>query len=201
MGRRPVAALWFGANDILGAMAASPTAAAVGTAATNAANAVVDGIVRLGDAGVHDVVVFNLPPLDLTPRFFETAGEPLAQFGSDTFNATLSARLSGFGEEVRVALVDVHTALVDMHSDPGKYGVKDAVTPCFDGVTVCGGRDVLDRAFFDTVHPNSVIHGAIADLAGGRMAAVPLPAPVMLLLAGVACLVGVGWRRRLNPVG
>lgn len=199
MGRRPVAALWFGANDVLGAMAVTPTAAAVGAAAANAANAVADGIARLGNAGVHDVVVFNLPPLDLTPRFFETAGQPLAQFGSDTFNATLSARLSGFGEEVRVALVDVHAALVDLHSDPRKYGVRDAVTPCFDGATVCTGQAVLDRAFFDTVHPNSVVHGAIAGLAGGKMTPVPLPASVMLLLAGVACLAGMGWRGRTGP--
>lgn len=195
MGRRPVAALWFGANDVFGAMAATPTAAAVGSTAVNAANAVADGIDRLGRAGVHDVVVFNLPPLELTPRFFGTVAAPLARFGADTFNATLADRLSGFGEGTRVSLVDIHAALAELHDNPEKYGVKDAVTPCFNGVTVCSGAEALERAFFDAVHPNSVVHADIAALAGGRIAPVPLPAPLLLMLAGAAGLAGFGWRR------
>lgn len=196
LGRRPVAAVWFGANDLFGAMAARPTPEAVGAAAANAANAVADGISRLGRAGVSDVVVFNLPPLDLTPRFFDTPAQPLAAFGSDTFNATLANRLSGFGSDVRVDLVDVHAALTELKSNPMKYGVKDAVTPCLNGASLCSGQEVLDRAFFDAVHPNSVVHASIAGLAGEKIAPVPLPAPLLLLLAGVAGLVGVGWKRR-----
>jgi phospholipase/lecithinase/hemolysin len=195
-GRRPVAALWFGANDVLGAMATNPTAQAVGGAATGAANAVADGIERLGRAGVHDVVVFNLPPLDLTPRFFETAAQPLARLGSETFNAALAGRIADFGTETRVALVDIHSALADLHDNPQRYGVSDARTPCFDGATVCSGTEVLSRAFFDSIHPNSVVHSGIADLAGGKIAPVPLPAPGLLLLAGVAALAGFGTLRR-----
>ena len=107
----------------------------------------------------------------------------LAKFGADTFNATLAELIAGLGDTARVTTVDVHTALTDLVAHPEKYGVSDVTHPCFDGVIpACTPAEALERAFFDTVHPNSVVHADIADLVRKDVAPVPLPAPLLLLI-------------------
>jgi hypothetical protein len=50
-------------------------------------------------------------------------------------------------------------------------------------------------AFFDPVHPNSVIHQEIAELVSAEIAAIPLPLPGVLLLIGIGAIGAV--RRRV----
>ncbi len=194
LGRRPVATLWFGANDLLTTMAATPTPDAVGAAAVAAAGAVGAGIGRLADLGVGDILVFNLPPLELAPQFNTAPPEvaALAKFGADTFNASLAELIAGLGGTARVTTIDIHTAFTDLVAHPAKYGVSDVTHPCFDGVTRCTDAEALERAFFDKVHPNSVVHADIAELVRKDVAPVPLPAPGLLLLVGLAGLAAAG---------
>ena len=51
LGRRPVASLWFGSNDVFDAINTGPTPENVAAAATGAANAVADGVKRLTRLG------------------------------------------------------------------------------------------------------------------------------------------------------
>ena len=198
LGRRPVAAMWIGSNDILDTIGSTPTAEAVGAAAVNAAVAVGQGISSLVGQGVRNVVVFNLAPLQLTPQFALIAPQaaPLAQFGADTFNAALAGIVAGMGDAARVKTVDIHLALTDLVANPEKYGVSDVVNPCIYGNSVCSPEQALQRAFFDPVHPNSIVHGDIADLVRPDIAPVPLPASVLMMLVSVAGLAAAGWRGR-----
>ena len=79
--------LWFGANDVIGAIVATPTATpeSVAAAAVGAATAVADGIGTLRGLGVQDVVVLNLPSLDSVPLFTSApaGAAALAGLGSD----------------------------------------------------------------------------------------------------------------------
>ena len=82
-------------------------------------------------------------------------------------------------------------------ADPEAFGVSDAVNPCFDRVSsLCTPEQSLERAFFDPLHPNLVLHEDIAEIAGAEMQPVPLPAPALLLVAAVAMMAAVGVRRR-----
>jgi outer membrane lipase/esterase len=198
LGRRPVATLWAGANDIVGTILATPTPEAVAAAAVGAANAVAGGIVALRHEGVRDVVVLNLPSLDSTPLFASAPPEAaaLAGFGSGLFNDTLAGLIDGMDRRKRIAQIDIEALFADLIADPQKYGVENATVPCIiPGSSVCSPEQALRLAFFDPLHPNSVVHGEIAGIVGGQVAPVPLPAPALLLLAGLAAL-GLAARRR-----
>ena len=200
-GARPVAMLWFGANDLIDAINPAATGDSVAATAVDAATAVADGIGALRDLGVKDVVVLNLPSLDKVPAF--ALGSPgaaaLAGLGSDLFNATLDELIDGMKGKRRITRVDIAATFDDLIAHPENYGVANATIPCIiPNVSICapGLADLL--AFYDPVHPNRVIHGEIAGLVGAVAAPVPLPAPLGLLLAGFAGLAGLraGARRR-----
>ncbi|HET9069907.1 MAG TPA: SGNH/GDSL hydrolase family protein [Amaricoccus sp.] len=201
LGERPVATLWFGANDLFTAMPGGlgPVAAA----AADAARAVAGGIEALGDSGIRDFLVFNMPPLQDTPRF-ATLGTPeeaaLAAFGVGVFNATLDGLLESAGPETRVTKFDVNAVMDELMADPARFGVTDVSTPCFiptTGQLLCTPEQAALHAFWDPVHPSGTIHAAIADEVRADIAPIPLPAPVLLLLAGMAGLAVAGRRRQV----
>ena len=200
LGRRPVATVWAGANDIVGAIVAtpSPTPEAVAAAAVGAATAVAESISALRREGVRNVVVLNLPSLDSVPLFTSAPPEAaaLAGFGSDLFNDTLAGLIDGMERRKRITEIDIEAVFADLIADPQKYGVENATIPCFiPDRSICSPEQALKLAFFDPLHPNSVIHGEIAGIVGARVAPVPLPAPALLLLSGLAAL-GLATRRR-----
>jgi outer membrane lipase/esterase len=191
LGRRPVATLWVGANDIIGTINATPTPEAVATAAVGAASAVARSIGTLRDYGVRDFVVLNLPALDTVPAFTSApeGARALAGLGSDLFNETLAGLIDGMERKKRITQIDMEAVFADVIANPRKYGVENATVPCIDpGVSVCSPALAELLAFYDPLHPNSVIHGEIAALVGDKVAPVPLPAPAMLLLSGLAGL-------------
>ncbi len=195
LGSRPIASLLFGANDIFGAIA-TPELDAVAMAA---ANAVADAAVALSGFGFGDFVIFNLPDLGRTPLFslYQPGAAPFASAATVAFNATLDGRVDGLrAGGLNVVEIDMYALLNEMFDDPAAFGVTDVTQPCLPPGTLiaCIDDDQTDRAFFDSIHPNFVIHDRIAGIVSAQVAPVPLPASALLLLAGIAGL--VGFRRR-----
>ena len=141
-------------------------------------------------------------PVEKTPRAHGARDVPieaqqLAAIGVATFNATLDGLLAGFGGDTRISKIDIHEEMNKLIENPGAYGVSDVSNPCFiptRAATPCD--DPGERAFWDPVHPSTEIHAQIAELVRQDIAPIPLPAPVLLLLAGMAGLAAVGARRR-----
>lgn len=198
LGDRPLAAVWFGANDLFGAVDAGADAATASAVGGAAALATVAGIADLADGGIDDFLLFNLPDLSATPGYalLQTQGAVAAKAGSAAFNAALDAQLPSLrGQGLTVTLVDIAGLFADLQADPGAFGLTDATNPCLRGgvlqvglglVTPCASADGL--AFWDSVHPTTVVHARIDAEVRAALAPVPLPAAGWLLAAALGAL-------------
>jgi outer membrane lipase/esterase len=198
LGARPLASLWFGANDIFNYLDQTTTTLAGAVAvAEDAADAVADGAFALAFGGITDVLLFNLPDLGSIPRFalFDQPDAGNATAATDAFNARLDAnadllRLAG----VNVIEIDIHSLFDALIANPLDFGLTNATQPCIepDFSSICTLPESLDWAFFDQSHPNLVVHDVIASKV--TAAVVPLPASAVMLLAGLGGLAAL--RRR-----
>ncbi len=217
-GPDPLVAIWAGANDVIRAVGRNNA----NSAARDAAKAVGQAAESLHRNGVDTFLIFNLPDLGQTPKFARRDDPTDARRATRAtllFNERLDERVVRLRDRGATVLeVDVYGLFVAMVDDPEAFGVRNVRTPCLRGGKVCSKAQARRRAFFDSLHPNAVIHAGLADAvravlaaaAPGRsaapfalagqaapaVAAVPLPAPAVLLLAGIASLGFVTRRRR-----
>jgi outer membrane lipase/esterase len=206
-GFRPLASLWFGANDLFAALddfadgsANLDDVEAVGRAA---ATAVTDGAKSLLTAGIRDVLILNLPDLGSLPAYalFKPGSAPAATAGSVAFNAELDVQVDQLRIlGLNVTEIDIYGLFGSLLSDPTQFGVLNATHPCFvPGVSLCTPEQALNLAFFDPVHPTATIHAAVQQQALAAIAPIPLPLPVVFLGTGLVALFGVSHRRKTAP--
>lgn len=200
-GARPLASVWFGANDIIDAIVAfgaqADVVAQVGAAAVAAADAVGAGVRALGALGVTDVAVWNLPDIGQTPRFAEFLPDAvggLASLATGLFNTRLDAVIADLrGERLNVTRIDTFALFRAVLDNPAAYGVTGTALPCLfpDAATAAAfGRpqlcaDAAGLLWFDSIHPTALGQAVLADT---FVAAVPLPASGLLLALGLGAL-------------
>lgn len=201
LGKRPLATLWFGANDLL-----NPTGGNdVGTAVKSIGNA----IKTLGkEHGIRDFLVLNLPNLGVTPRSTAQGTLPadhpqvLGATGASAFyNAQLAAELAGLTTPGRrIMLLDTFGVSTQLGLNPSSVDPRltNVGQSCIvTGVSVCDlATEGVNRVFFDEIHPNFVVHEVLGGQAltqVNTVAPIPLPAPLALL---GAALFGLGALRR-----
>lgn len=210
LGTRPLAAVFFGANDVfggIGAAAADPANAQSILGATIAASvtAIATGIGTLAASGITDFAVFNLPDLGLIPRLASAGpqAQGLGTLASLSFNAALDQAIGGLtASGLTVTEVDMFGLFVSAVADPAAFGFAASTvqSPCFgvDPFSLLSGpsdapvcSDAGTRLFWDVLHPTAAGHLAIAQTF--EAAVVPLPATSLLLLAGLG---GIALMRR-----
>ena len=164
-----------GANNIFQAfpaaagnpLTAQATMQAVATGAAADINFIVNSV---AGAGAGTILVTNLPRMGITPGFsagsIGASGSALADFSGTTFNSALVAGLFGVAAanpNSNIILMDLYKISDPLAGNPGLFGLTNASTACFNGVTVCADPD--SYLYWDSVHPTAAGHRLIAQLA------------------------------------
>ena len=201
-GANPLMSVWFGANDIFQGF--NPIAAA---------NAVADGIRQLNsiDPGVFDdFLVVSLPDIGASPAF--TGGAAMAATdASNLFNWQLAMNARQLENE-GINIIGfqpnriLEAIIEDVEAGDFSFGIFDVTTPCTlsvgapldpnttnPGSCLDIGVDPNTLLFVDGVHPNAKAHELFADAVGSKLAAVPVPAGLPLMLSVIA---GFGFMAR-----
>ncbi|MBM9593684.1 SGNH/GDSL hydrolase family protein [Roseitranquillus sediminis] len=204
-GARPLASLWFGSNDVFGALGSGAIAEA-----TQAAADVVQGSSMLATlGGISDFVLFNLPDFSRVPAFnlFRPDLAAEARAAALAFNATLDAAIPLLeAQGIGITEIDIFSILNDAIGNPAALGLETATLPCvfpstqaalvFAQPLRCDAQTAQDRFFIDGVHPNSVVHERLQQIVRTELLApIPLPATAPLAFAAVLVLVLVARRR------
>jgi outer membrane lipase/esterase len=148
--------VWGGANDLI----AATTSAQIVAAATRDL-----GLVQtLVSAGATDILVVNLPPLGLVPRFNGSSATSLpATQAAAGFDQALAAGLAGLpaanpGKTLHLFSLDTYTLFNTIIGPPLFKGLAN-VTAMSQGNTAVNPDTFL---FWDSLHPTTFGHSLIA---------------------------------------
>ncbi|MDQ2924655.1 MAG: SGNH/GDSL hydrolase family protein [Acidobacteriota bacterium] len=148
--------VWGGANDLQNAT----SAAAIGAAAVREAGLVQ----RLVSAGATDIIVPNLPPLGLIPRFNGSSAAALqATQAAQGFDQSLAQALAGLpaanpGVTLHVFQLDTFTLFNTIVGPPIMAPLAN-VTMSSQGMSAVNPDTFL---FWDDLHPTTVGHSLLA---------------------------------------
>ena len=191
--------LWIGANDINSALDIGFAAPqdVVPTSLNNVGNAITTLLAR----GVNDIFVGNLPDLGRTPDGLSSGRASDLTAATIDFNNGLVSLVAGAGSKVH--LVDLYTPFNALLADAASLGYTDITTACVDDLldtTACANPAA--HLFWDSIHPTTGIHQAIAGVftASFEASPVPLPASWLLLLPAGGCLLARCRSRRSDRV-
>ncbi len=186
----------IGGNDAraaLQAVAGGAPAATIGAAAAAYANEVGAIVDALQAKGASRIVVWDTPNLGAAPAVV-AAGATASFLGSgiaQSFNAALSARLSS--EPSSVSLFDIYGLFNGIAANPAGSGVTNISDAC-GAAAACDPNKYL---FWDGIHPTARGQVLIADAMLTSVGAIPEPATVFTLVAGLGLMVVMVRRKRV----
>ena len=188
--------VYSGSNDVADILRRSLDPA---TVIPNAVAGIINAVNAFASAGAHTVVVPNIPDLGLTPAFLR-AGATASGFAttlSAQFNAQLHTQLASIAG-LDIIEVDVFSLFRNIVGNPAQFGFTNVTTTCYSGFvapdpagTECANPD--EFLFWDSVHPTSALHGYLGKAV---IAAIPVPATLLLVAVGLVML-AAGARRRI----
>jgi outer membrane lipase/esterase len=213
LGERSLASVFYGANDMfdaVGAAAAAPSPqaaqAAIGARVAATLGSISANVAALSALGIDEFVLWNLPDIGATPRLRDLG--PLAQGTGSAVTQAYNSAFQGMVATLRGAGLTIHTVdtfgvFTAATTNPAAFGLTNLTDSCLpvdpfsvfgqpSAGTACADADA--RLYWDQLHPTRVGHDAFAAAFDAAVPAVPLPAPALLLLAGMGALAAL--RRR-----
>ena len=150
-----------GANDIFQFFTANPapTGAAIISAGSTAANALVSDIGLAIGAGAKTLLVPNLPDLGLTPSYNGSAASAGAgTLATTSYNAAWQSglvTLANANKSVNIIQMDVNTLVKLAVANPAAFGLSNVTQACLSVLACAGGSTATQNTFlfWDSVHP------------------------------------------------
>ena len=200
-------AMWIGSNDVIAAIddigAGTVTPSQAVADLTLSAQAAAGALHTLTLEGATDFLVGLVPDLGLTPGLSGIAHVLATGLSADFNKALVDAVDAGLPATSHVSYFDNFKLLEDATSHPSTFGLSNVTDACYTGPLTGGGSVCADPSkylFWDDLHPTTVGHGAIAEIAlgalSGGVSSVPLPASFALYGSGLVVLAGFArWSR------
>lgn len=169
--------VWGGAND-LGSVVTTTTSQQAQTIINTAVTNEVSIVQRLITAGATDILVPNLPPLGLLPRFnTDAALSPLATAGAQAFNSGLQAGLASLpaanpGVALRLFQLDTFALFNSVAASPSTF----ALTNISGSAQGQAGVNPDQYLFWDSLHPSTTGHALLAAAAEVLLTPAPVSA-------------------------
>ena len=181
--------VWGGANDLRAA------GAGAGAAIAPTINNLVNIVTTLHGLGARNFMLPNLPDLGLTPEAREAGVSASASLVSGAFNQQLSlayASLAQTWTDEHFYYVDAMGAQQAITSGSPGNGFTNVSTGCIT-TAGCVAADGAGFLYWDQIHPTAVTHQLLGN---AMLAAVPEPASMLLMAAGLLTVIGLGRRRQ-----
>jgi phospholipase/lecithinase/hemolysin len=153
--------VWAGANDYWSEENPNPS---------QSVENIETAITSLYETGARTFLVPNLPDLGQTPFAFNGGAEESVRLTSLALehNAELDETLDELSDEltgINLIELDVYSLFNDAILNPEQYGVTNVTEPSLDPVTLVPVGNPDEYIFWDAVHPTSVAHQYVAELA------------------------------------
>lgn len=191
LGARPLAAVWFGGNDLRDAFGAANPGAIITQAVTD----LVVGVNTLLASGLSDILVLGLPNLGRIPEVTANGAGAIAAATGATlaFNGAVQGALAAPIASGNVRYFDTFALFESIVGNASAFGFTNSTDACLlaaaNPLTCAGDAGFL---FHDTIHPTDRAHTLLANAV--RASVVPLPAGGILLITALGGLVAL--RRR-----
>lgn len=197
----------LGGNDVRGELAKLGTVPGYTPTLDPALGAFTTGLTSLLDRGARNIVVTGLPDIGQIPAVTLLGFPQLSQAGTQLsfgLNQAFAQTSAGLAARTgaNVQFFDLLTYQASIYADPTAFGLPAALdtrTACLQAGAAPGCDGFV---YFDTIHPTTQLHAAIADGIAGQLGigAVPEPSTWLMMLCGFGML-GAGLRhRRREPV-
>lgn len=165
--------VWAGANDYLSRSTTNPNVPV---------NNLSTAVSSLAGYGAKNIMVANLPDLGKLPG---TSGDIQVSSGlsalSEAHNEGLAANLNlpRQQSDVNIIPVDVNSLFKQAIANPQKFNFTNVTQSCLTQTSVCANPDKY--LFWDDIHPTTVSHELVGDLAFSSLESKAVPEPAATL--------------------